>query len=485
MSLVIKETKEILHEILDNAGVLIIYLDLKENIVYCNNKTEKMTGLKHDDIIGVNWLKVLFRDNSSIIKQDMFKAVLNESTRHKREKDFEGVVLDKDKNERLISWNFTPVMAENNQVGGSILIGHDITKIKEAGCSVRSIDETLKNILASLKEYALYVVNLEGNITYFGMGSEIMLGWNKQDIIFKNVNILHNGNDTADNLHFILEQVRLFGKYEKETTLVTKTGEAIPVALTANKFLDSTGKHSGYIFIAKDITERKKLEYQAFQAEKLTALGLLSAGMAHEINNPLLVISGRSALLMKERLSQKIKNYLDLINSQAQRIQKLVDRILKFSQKTKPSFEPIDINEAIEFILPFAQYNNLPDVKVDIKMNFDKNMRLVKGDLHQLQEVFLNLIINAYQSMPDGGVIEITTSSFENLFALVQIKDTGMGIPADSLKDIFMPFFSTKSAGKGLGLSICHNIIKNHNGSIELESQVKRGSSFTIKLPFI
>lgn len=485
MVLAIKETKEILHDLLDNAGVIIIYLDVNENIVFCNKKTEKITGLKHGDIIGANWLKVLFHGNNNIIKQDMFKAVLDECTRHKREKDFEGVVLDSEKSERLISWNLTPIMIEGNQAGGSILIGHDITKIREAGNSAKSIDQTLKNILSSLKEYALYVINLEGNITYFGMGSEIMLGWNKKDIIFKHVNILHNAGDTGNNLNFVLEQVRLFGKYEKETTLITKTGEAIPVILTANKFLDSEGKHSGYIFIAKDITERKKLEYQAFQVEKLSALGLLSAGMAHEINNPLLVISGRSALLKKERLSQKVKNDLDLINSQAERIQKLVDRILKFSQKTKPAFGPVVVNEAIEFILPFAQYNNLPDVKVEIKKNFEKDMRPVKGDLHQLQEVFLNLIINAYQSMPEGGVIKITTSSFGNLFALIQIKDTGMGIPADCLKDVFMPFFSTKNDGKGLGLSICHNIIKNHNGSIELESQVGKGSTFTIKLPFI
>jgi two-component system NtrC family sensor kinase len=481
----IKETKEILHDLLNNTGVIVISLDINENIVFCNKKTEKITGLKHGDIIGSNWLKVLFHGNKNIIKQNMFKAVLNECVRHKREKDFEGVILDSDINERLISWNLTPIMAEDGQVTGSILIGHDITKIREAGNSAKSIDQTLKNILFSLKDYALYVINLEGNITYFGMGSEIMLGWNKMDILFKHVNILHKAEDAGDNLHFVLEQVRLFGKYEKETVLITKAGEAVPVILTVNKFVDSSGKHSGYIFVAKDITERKKLEYQAFQAEKLSALGLLSAGMAHEINNPLLVISGRSALLMKERLSRKIKDDLDLINSQADRIQKLVDRILKFSQKTKPAFGPVDVNEAVEFILPFAQYNNLPNVKVEIIKNFEKNMRPVKGDLHQLQEVFLNLIINAYQSMPEGGVIKITTSSFGNLFALVQIKDTGLGIPAELLKDVFMPFFSTKNDGKGLGLSICHNIINNHNGSIELESQVGKGSTFTIKLPFV
>ena len=481
----IKETKEILYGLLDNTGVIVIYLDVNGNIVFCNKKTDKLTGLKHENIIGANWLKVLYRGDNNTIKQDMFRAVLDECVKNKREKDFEGVILDSDKHERIISWNLTPVLAANKQVEASILIGHDITKIREAGNSAKNIDQTLKDILSSLKEYALYVINLEGNITYFGMGSEIMLGWNKKEIVFKHANILHNNDSVENKLDFILEQVRLFGRYEKETTLITKTGDVVSVILTANKFLDSEGKHLGYIFIAKDISERKKLEYQVFQSEKLAALGLLSAGIAHEINNPLLVISGRAALLMKEKLDQEIIDDLDLISSQAERIQKMVDRILKFSQKTKPAFGPVDVNEAIEFILPFAQYGNLPDIKVEIVKDFAKDMPMVKGDMHQLQEVFLNLIINAYQSMPEGGIIKITTGSLKNLFALIQVKDTGMGIPVEHLKDVFMPFYTTKNDGKGLGLSICHNIIKNHNGSIELDSQLGQGSTFTIKLPFI
>ena len=112
-------------------------------------------------------------------------------------------------------------------------------------------------------------------------------------------------------------------------------------------------------------------------------------------------------------------------------------------------------------------------------------MPRIKGDPHQLQEVFLNLLINAYQSMPEGGTVSITTSNFQDLYAQVRIRDTGAGIPAHHLKNIFMPFFSTKDYGTGLGLSISHNIIRSHNGSIEVESQVGRGSTFTVKLPFI
>jgi len=485
MNTAIKENKEIFHKLLDNAGVIILYLDHNENVVFCNKKTESLTGFKHADIVGKNWLEVLFRDKNSMIKKDMLKAVMDDSMKNKRGKDFQGVILDKNGNERLISWSLAPIQTEDNQVEGDILVGHDITEIREREFSLKNIEERLKNILSGIKEYALYVVNLKGNITYFGMGSEAMLGWKKQDIIFKDACILHSLNDTTTNLRSILESARAFGKYETETELVTKTGEVIPVILTVNQFLDPTGKLSGYIFIAKDITERKKLEYQVFQSEKLAALGQLSAGMAHEINNPLFVISGRLEILKGEKLSERINNSLNLINMQADRIRKLVDRILKFSRKTTPVFETTDINETVELVLPLIRYSNHPTVKIEIEKNFEKNIPPIKGDSQQLQEVFLNLLINAYQSMPNGGLIRITTSNFRDLYAQIQINDTGTGIPENHLKNIFMPFFSTKKDGTGLGLSICHNIIKNHNGSIELVSQVGKGSTFTIKLPFI
>jgi len=480
------EIKEKLPNLIENAAVVVLYLDRNGSILFCNNKTEKLLGINRVDIIGKNWLEVLFKDTNNIMAKEMFKAVMEDSMSYKRAKDFQCHILGASGLERLISWSITPIFNKNNQTTDeSALFGHDITEIEERETSVKNIDDSLKNIFSSIKEYALYVINLDGNITYFGMGSETMLGWTKRDIIFKHVGILHNVDDTTSNLSFILEQVRLFGKYETETELITKNKAIIPVILTVNQFLDSTGKLTGYIFIAKDMTERKKLEYQIFQAEKLVALGQLSAGMAHEINNPLFVISGRLEMLKDEKLSQKVKDNLALIDSQTDRIRKLVDRILKFSRKSTPVLEAINVNEAIELVLPLVHYNKLPAAKIEIKKSFEENMPQIKGDLHQLQEVFLNILINAYQSMPAGGVIKIITSNFKNLYAQIQIIDTGIGIPSHNLKDIFMPFFSTKNDGTGLGLSICHNIIKNHNGSIELESQVNKGSTFTIKLPFI
>ena len=470
--------------LIENAAVLVLYLDHHGEIVFCNKKALNMLRLKHVDIIGKNWLEVLFKDTDNTMKRDMFKAVLDDALTYKRARDFECHLMGDFGNLRLISWNITPILEKNNQIQGSVLFGQDITEIQEREESVKKIDDSLKNIIASINEYALYVINLNGLITYFGMGCETMFGYSKSEIIFKPVSILHDINKEVSELDIILERVRLFGKHESEIELLTKAGVVIPVRLTVNQFLDAQGKLTGYIFIAKDITETKKLEYQVFQAEKLAALGQLSAGMAHEINNPLFVISGRLEILKEEKLSQKVKDSLNLINIQTDRIRKLVDRILKFARKTPLTFELIAINDVIELALPLIYYNNLAMSKIEIKKNFDKQMPKIMGDTHQLQEVFINLIINACQSMANGGVVEIITTNFQNLYAQIQISDTGIGIPIGNLKNIFMPFFSTKHDGTGLGLSICHNIIKNHNGSIELKNQLNRGTTFIIKLPF-
>jgi len=472
-------------ELIENAAVLMLYLDCDGNVALCNKKTESMIGVKPGDILGKNWLEVLFKDTSNAMKRDMFKAVLDDALTYKRAKDFECHLLSNHGDLRLICWNITPILDKNNQIQGSVLFGQDVTEIQERENSFKNIDDSLKNIISSINEYALYVVNLDGLITYFGMGCETMFGYNKPEIIFKHVSILHNIDKAALELGLILERVRLFGKHELEIELLTKAGRAIPVRLTINQFLDANNKLTGYIFIAKDITQTKKLEYQVFQAEKLAALGQLSAGMAHEINNPLFVVSGRLEMLRQEKLAPKLKETIDLIDSQVDRIRKLVDRILKFARKSTLALEPIDVNEIIELVLPLVHYNKLSPFKVEIKKSFEKNMPKVMASPDQLQEVFLNIIVNAYQSMPEGGVIKITTSSFQNLYAQVRIADTGSGISADNFKNIFMPFFSTKGQGLGLGLSICHNIIKNHNGSIELESRINQGTTFTIKLPFI
>jgi PAS domain S-box-containing protein len=228
----------------------------------------------------------------------MFKAMIDDAIKYKRSNSFEGIITDCKKNEHFICWGISPILAEDKKLEGILCMGNDVTSSREREGSFKSIDDTLKNIFLSIKEYALYAINLDGNITYFGMGSEAMFGWHKNEIIFKHISELHAYDEIAYKLPFILEQVKNFGRYELETYFIRKDGQSFPVSLTITKFMDAAGDTIGYIFMAKDITERRRLEYQIFQSEKLAAVGQLVAGIAHEINNPVFVISGRADLLI-------------------------------------------------------------------------------------------------------------------------------------------------------------------------------------------
>ena len=478
-----KEAENLCNKLIDNANAFMFYLDNKGIISMCNKKAENLTGLARKDILGRNWADVLYGINSTDIKKQMFISVMEDSVTYQRNNNFESLFCDSKGREKFISWNITPI-ASDNALDGTLLIGNDFTQLKAKEASHKKIDDTLKNIFASIREYALFVTNLQGKIIYYGMGSEAMFGRLKKEIIFQDAAALFT-EDRKSDLSFIIEQVNQYNRYEAELELLKKDGSKFPVTLTVSRFLDAEGKAKGYIFIAKDITERKKLEYQIFQAEKLAAIGQLAAGMAHEINNPIFVISGRAEMLLEsDGLNQKARSDIEIINAQADRIRKLVDSLLKFSRHNSKQLQESNINDVIDGVLPLIAYHKLPSHEVKIEKNLALDLKPVKADLNQLQEVFLNLFINAFQAMPNGGKLSITTKNIAGKFVQIQVSDTGVGIDDKHLKDIFMPFFSTKKEGTGLGLPICYNIVKDYGGDMFVETQLNKGTTFTIRLPF-
>jgi PAS domain S-box-containing protein len=480
-----QESENLVNKIIDHASVLMLYIYVDGTIALCNRLVEEMIGRKRESIVGDNWLNIIFSNNTLTMKQQVFKAVMEDCIKYRRPNHYNGAIKDVNAEERFISWSLTPIFSESKSVHGVLCVGNDMTALKEKEASVKKIDDTLKDILSSIKEYALYAVNLNGNITYYGMGSDMIFGWKKEEIIFKHMGIFHLEGDAKSKLPAILDAVNKSGQYETEIEMVRKDGQTFPVILTVSRFLGNDGAAIGYIFIAKDITERKKMEFQIFQAEKMAAVGQLSAGMAHEVNNPLFVISGRLEMLLEDaKLDGGLRKELEMIKSQSDRIRGLVDRLLKFSRyhKTKTT-ELLDLNSVIESVVPFLDYQKWSDSKVVMEKDLAKDLLPVDGNLNELQEVFINLFLNAYQAMPEGGTVSVKTRNIDSKSVEVRISDTGPGITEEDIKNMFMPFFTTKKEGTGLGLSISYNIIKNHNGSINIETRLNTGTSFIIKLP--
>ena len=251
----------------------------------------------------------------------------------------------------------------------------------------------------------------------------------------------------------------------------------------------------GYVNLTKTLEQKvqektnelEKAMEQLVQNEKLSALGRLAAGIAHEINNPLTAILINSHLI-KEKVKgdTKLSEKLDLIIDETQRCAKIVSGLLEFSRQTPPEMKLISINEVInKTLILFESVFLANNVKVEISL--DKNLPQIMADESKIKQVLTNILLNALDAMPNGGILKIYSQQFsDSKFVEIEIEDSGIGIPEENLDRIFDPFFTTKkSKGTGLGLSISYGIIQQHNGSIEVNSEVNKGTKVKIKLPIL
>ena len=253
------------------------------------------------------------------------------------------------------------------------------------------------------------------------------------------------------------------------------------LSILANQTAVAVENSRNYNALLKTTEELKLTQAQMIQAAKLAAVGELAGGIAHEINNPLQILLGHIQLI---QLGRDLPKRIEIVKEQVEKISQIVRRLLNFSRKVPEDFklEPVNINFAIQEMTTFMSYQfKYNDIELILKL--DPALPLVYGNKIYLQQVFLNLMINAKDAMPEGGKLVIETK-LENGNVIIKFSDTGVGIP-DNIKDkIFEPFFTTKgSKGTGLGLSISRWIIRKHNGEIKVESQQGKGSTFTITLP--
>lgn len=296
-----------------------------------------------------------------------------------------------------------------------------------------------------------------------------------------------------------------------ESALKHKNGEHIPVIISTNPLFEG-GKYIGSISALTDITARRLLEEQLksmaknlekevikqtqellktqqhlAQSQKLASLGQLAAGVSHELRNPLGIISTsfyylKTNIQFDESTAQK---HIRIIEEEVERATKIVDNLLEFARRSPHDVEKIDINELLNNTLVLLE-KEFRSHDVIVTTNF-LSVPKVKLHLDEMKQVFLNILLNASQAMPDGGELSIETQSFtkkgEDEFVRIFFHDTGVGIPEETLSDVFNPFFTTKKKGVGLGLSLSYSIVERFGGIITIESEVDKGTVVTIVLP--
>lgn len=264
--------------------------------------------------------------------------------------------------------------------------------------------------------------------------------------------------------------------------------------VTATPIEDSKGENNRVLLFLRDVTEKRQQELQLMQAEKLSSIGVLAAGVAHEINNPLSSVAGYAEALLRRfnddsslaadaRLDD-FQKYLQVIVRESYRCKGIIDCLLSFSRKSDGSVSNVNINEVLNEVLELIRYKSRYE-NVEIQTNLQSDLPDVLGDPTGLRQVCMNLLINAHQAIKGAGIVEISTRILDQSTVVFQITDSGCGISKEAIDQIWDPFFTTKNVGQGigLGLAVTYNIIKRLGGDITVESQVGAGSKFIVRIP--
>jgi PAS domain S-box-containing protein len=271
-----------------------------------------------------------------------------------------------------------------------------------------------------------------------------------------------------------------------EITHLHKNGSPVVLETSGIPFFDSAGNFKGFIGINKDITERKRMQEQLIIADRLASVGELASGIAHELNNPLTGVIGFAQIALDKDIPDYVRQDVQIVYSEAQRAAQVVKNLLTFARKHPPAKQLMSINLIIEKVLEIRAYEQRVN-NIRVNAHFAPELPEVMADYFQLQQVFLNIIINAEYFMIEahnGGNLTITTERAGDTIR-ASFADDGPGIAEENLGHLFDPFFTTKEVGSGtgLGLSICHGIVAEHGGRIYAKSEPGKGATFIVELP--
>jgi PAS domain S-box-containing protein len=356
-------------------------------------------------------------------------------------------------------------------------------EIVKTNQSLKYYKEYSENIMASINS-GVIVVDVDGTVTTFNRGASEIFHLISAAVTGKKLDEFPRFKTICDLLQRTMETGK--SVHRNEMTITTFSDQQITIGISTSLLHSQTARTNGAIAIFGDLTRTKSLEERVKHSEKLAILGEMAAVMAHEIRNPLNSIAGFSQLL-QSRVGEDDKNrkYVDIIVNEAFRVDTLISDILDFAHQKKTIWSEVNLASLIDKVMD-AKKAKAAEKNIQLVKNIAGALPAIQGDAVRLERVILNLTNNAIEAINDGGRIEIAAAEKNNSDGLgveLTVSDDGCGIPPENLGAIFKPFFTTKQAGTGLGMAIIQKIIEEHQGTINVESEIGRGTKFTIFLP--
>jgi PAS domain S-box-containing protein len=497
---VLRETSDYLENLLNYANAPIIVWDPEFKITKFNHAFEHLSGYKAEEVLGKH-LSTLFPENGR-------EESLTEIQHTLAGEQWEGVeipILRKDGDVRTVLWNSANIhAADGTTLMATVAQGQDITERKQLEEKLHQSERKYRSLYETSID-GIVSVDMEGRITECNDAYAHMLGYSKDELKTTTYQHLTPEKWHQKDEEITREQVMKRGHSELfEKEYFRKDGSILPISIRVWLIRDEKWKPAGMWGIVRDITRSKQLENELKRhsehlerlveertkklkdAERLAAIGETAAMVGHDIRNPLQTVEG-AIYLAKEEIkalpsrTQEISNIEEMLNAieeETTYVNKIVSDLQDYARPLEPQLEETATQQLINGALATMQIP--PGIEVSVTVEQDCGTMIV--DLTMMKRILTNLITNALQAMPNGGKLTITASKKQDEVH-ISVQDTGQGIPDENKARIFQPLFSTKAKGQGFGLAVIKRLVEAHNGSIAFDSEIGKGTTFTMAIP--
>jgi len=480
---VLGESEPKLRALLESASQGIVVVDSDGEIVLVNARLEAMFGYRREELLGQK-LEVL-------VPAELRASHVGHRTRYAADPHVRPMGVGLDLTAQRKDGSRVPVeisLSYTETANGVVQVGFvtDISERKHAEDALRRSEAQARAILEAAGQ-AILIVDQRGTILSANRQAEVMFGHPRERLIGTLVETLlperlRERHVAHRATYFRDPHIRPMGR---GLDLLARRADGTEFSVEISLSYVDTDEGLRALAFVTDITQRKSLERATRQTERLTALGQLSAGFAHEVNNPIGVMTTRIELMLMDAESNKLPGDvvedLKVLHRHAQRVAAITSSLLSFARQSPQERTLVNINDVVAAVLLLVgrQYERQG---VRIHHEAAPSVPPVLGQINALQQVVLNLVTNAAQAMPTGGDVTLTTSVDNGKVRLV-VTDTGPGIAAEHLPHIFEPFFTTKPTGTGLGLSVTYGILHDHNATVDVESKLGEGTRFVLTFP--
>ncbi|MCD6117907.1 PAS domain S-box protein [bacterium] len=474
----VKRSEYQYRDLLENANDFIFTLDDKGVFTYLNNRFNSLTGWQKNQWLHKPFISCIHPLDSRTVLEHYRMVHLGKS------RIFEARIQGNKEDIVVLSFNISPLF-ERGVIVGSLGIARDVTEQKEMERELIELKNFNESIIQSM-ESGLLTLDLDGKITFLNSGGEKILGWDAKTVSGKHLSDIL-GQKQAD-LFLLSNHSDDPLSARKEVELTIDGENNIYLGFSTTDRIDNNGHKVGTIIFFKDISMLKQMQSEVIRMDRLVSLGVLASGIAHEIKNPLAGIKTMAQACQEEfENDDPREEYLVRIVRQVNRLDDLLKTFFAYARPKKPDRRPHKLSDIVQEVTRLLS-KKFSTSTVECTEHYESDLKSILVDSQQMQQVLLNLILNAIDAMPEGGRLEIKGVNIANVknnrpLVLVSIQDTGEGIPQEKIETIFDPFYTSKPNGLGLGLSIVYRIINEHDGDIKVESKQGKGTIFYITLP--